>query len=374
MIAANAVKSVGFSALFGACAGLGSEVMAGCLDQARLTGVNVAGAEFNLKSLPGTPYKDYTYPVPGDLSFFVEQGANIIRFPFRWERLQPALDGPLDAAELGRMRASIASANNRGLCVLLDLHNFAGYYSNKMGDDGPLDAAFIEFWLKVAKEFNDPTQTVFGLMNEPANMPLAKWAELSKKTLKALRDAKATNIIFVSGGRWSGVHDWFAGLLASNATEFDDLTDPLNRTVLEVHQYADKDYSGTHTAATGAGCRPADEFNTKFERISAWAIENNQQLFLGEFGVPNSPECLATLTRMLDLTKSPPWRGWTYWAAGRWWGNYHFALSAAGQPLSPQWAALQAYFYRPEAHSLSPPQAPGTSSSYPTSSSSSSAN
>ena len=231
--------------------------------------------------MPGTPYKDYTYPVPGDLSFFVEQGANIIRFPFRWERLQPALDGPLDAAELGRMRASIASANNRGLCVLLDLHNFAGYYSNKMGDKGPLDAAFIEFWLKVAKEFNDPTQIIFGLMNEPANMPLADWAELSKKTLKALRDAKATNLIFVSGGRWSGVHDWFAGLLASNATEFDDLEDPLRRTVLEVHQYTDKDYSGTHTATTGAGCRPADEFNTKFERISAWAIENNQQLFLG---------------------------------------------------------------------------------------------
>ena len=47
MNAANAVKSVGFSALFGACAGLGSEVMAGCLDQGRLTGVNVAGEEFN---------------------------------------------------------------------------------------------------------------------------------------------------------------------------------------------------------------------------------------------------------------------------------------------------------------------------------------
>lgn len=358
MTSSNAVKSAGFSALFGALAGLGSNTMANCLDQARLTGVNVAGAEFNLKSLPGTPYKDYTYPLATDLAFFAQQGANIIRFPFRWERLQPTLKGPLDSAELGRMRNTVASANAQGLCVLLDLHNFAAYYRSKLGDKGPLDEGFVDFWLKVAKEFDDPTQTIFGLMNEPANMPLADWAALAKQTLAALRAAESSNLIFIGGGRWSGVHDWFAGLTASNATEFDDLVDPLKRTLLEVHQYTDKDYSGTHTEATGTGCRPADEFNSKFERISAWANQYNQQLFLGEFGVPATTECIATLARLLELTQAPPWRGWTYWAAGRWWGNYHFALSGANQTLSPQWIPLQAYFYRPESHSLSPPLAP----------------
>lgn len=358
MTPVNAVRSVGLGALFGAIAGLGTEAMAGCLDQGRLTGVNVAGAEFNTKKLPGTPFKDYTYPLASDLAFFASQGANIIRLPFRWERLQPTLGGPLDPGELSRIRSTVNSANANGLCVLLDLHNFAGYYTNKLGDKGPFDAALVEFWLKVAKEFNDPTQTIFGLMNEPANMPLADWAVLAKKTLAALREANATNLVFVSGGRWSGVHDWFSGLLASNASEFDDLRDPLNRTVLEVHQYTDLDYSGTHTSITGAGCRPADEFNSKFERITAWAIENNQQLFLGEFGVPATAECVATLRRMLELTQALPWRGWTYWAAGRWWGNYHFALSAANQPLSIQWPPLQQYFYNPASDQVSPPQAP----------------
>jgi endoglucanase len=356
MRTATVWKSVGLCALLS----LGADTIANCLNQGRLTGVNTAGAEFNLKNLPGTPFKDYTYPITADLTFFAERGANIIRFPFRWERLQPSLNGPLDAAELGRMRTTVNTAKAQGLCVLLDVHNFAKYYGDKLGENDALDEAFIKFWLLVAKEFSDPTQTIFGLMNEPANMPLAEWAVLAKRTLKALRDAEATNLVFVSGGRWSGVHDWFSGLLASNASEFDDLRDPLNRTVLEVHQYTDTDYSGTHTTATGTGCLPPDHFNSKFERISNWATENGQQLFLGEFGVPSSPECIATLTRLLELTQSPPWKGWAYWATGRWWGTYHMAISGYNQPLSPQWGPLSAFFYDAETDELSPPESPGS--------------
>lgn len=350
----NSVRAIGIGALMA----VGAEAMGDCLNQGRLTGVNTAGAEFNLKSLPGTPFKDYTYPTKEDLAFFAQQGANVIRLPFRWERLQPSLDAPLDAGEVGRIRSTVSAAKAQGLCVLLDMHNFAKYYDNKLGDKGSLDAAFIKSWLLIAKEFADPTETMFGLMNEPANMPLIDWAALAKQTLKALRDAKATNIVLVSGGRWSGVHDWFAGLLASNASEFDDLQDPLNRAILEVHQYTDTDYSGTHTNLTGAGCLPPDHFNSRFQRISDWAIEHNQQLFLGEFGVPSSPECIASLTRLLELTQSPPWRGWTYWAAGRWWGNYHMAISAHNQPLSPQWGPLKRFFYNAQNDEQSPPEAP----------------
>lgn len=358
----HAFQSIGLATLMSFAAG----AMGDCLNQARLTGVNAAGAEFNTKNLPGTAFKDYTFPIKDDLVFFAEQGANIIRLPFRWERIQPSLNGPLDAGEVSRIRSTVNTAKAQGLCVLLDMHNFAKYYENKLGDNGPIDAAFVKAWLLIAKEFGDPTETILGLMNEPANMPVPDWAALAKKTLKALRDAKVTNIVLVSGGRWSGVHDWFAGLTASNAGEFWDLTDPLNRAVLEVHQYTDTDYSGTHTTATGVGCLPPEHFDSKFERITNWAKEHNQQLFLGEFGVPATPECIASLTRILELTQTLPWRGWTYWAAGRWWGNYHMAISAYNQPLSPQWAPLKRFFYNPKVDQVSPPDAPkprGASSS-----------
>src|SRR5690606_19864579 len=93
---------------------------AGCLDKARLTGVNLAGAEFNTKKLPGVIFKDYTYPNSKEMAYIAGQGANIIRLPFRWERLQPSLDGAFDAAELKRIQTTVTQAQANDLCVLLD--------------------------------------------------------------------------------------------------------------------------------------------------------------------------------------------------------------------------------------------------------------
>ena len=344
-------------------AGVGFSAQAGCLDQARLTGVNLAGAEFNAKKLPGVVFKDYTYPSKAELAFIASQGANIIRLPFAWERLQPVAMGPLNQAELGHLRSTVANANALGLCVLLDAHNYATYYQYKLVDtlpDGaPLSSAFIDFWLKVADTFPEPDTVALGLMNEPSAISVANWAAIAKQTLAALRAAESKHYIFVAGGRWSGVHDWFAGLLHSNSTEFDDLQDPLKRAIIEVHQYTDSDYSGTHTAATGQGCRAADEFNAKFERITQWAKTHQQTLFLGEFGVPSRSDCLLTLTRFLELTNDSPWRGWAYWAAGSWWGNYPLALSGPKQPTAPQWGPLKTYFYDAAGHNgISPPISP----------------
>lgn len=344
---------------------------AGCLDQPRLTGVNVAGAEFNTKSLPGIVFKDYTYPSNSELSYIATQGANIIRLPFRWERLQQSLNGPLDAGELGRIRTTVKQANALGMCVLLDLHNYAKYGSYKLGDtlptetDNNLTLMFINFWLRVAAEFPDPNQVALGLMNEPSNISLVDWAVIAKRTLAALRAADAEHLVLIGGGRWSGMHDWFAGLEFSNAGEFQDLHDPLNRAIIEVHQYADSDYSGTHTEATGKGCRPASDFTAKFQRITEWAQTHNQRLFLGEFGVPRSDECLQTLHHFLEMTDKSPWLGWTYWAAGSWWGNYVLALSGANQPLAPQWEHLKRFFYAATEEPASPPKPPTPLRTYP---------
>jgi endoglucanase len=345
---------------------LHAQLQAGCLDKARLTGVNLAGAEFNTKALPGIAFKDYTYPSAAELNYIAAQGANMIRLPFRWERLQQSLYGPLDGAELGRLRTAVNNANAAGLCVLLDLHNYAKYRQYKLGDPLPepapagstLSDMFTAFWLALAAEFPDANQVAFGLMNEPANIPLNQWAVIAKQTLAALRAADASNLVFVSGGRWSGVHDWFSGLQYSNASEFDDLQDPLKRAIIEVHQYTDSDYSGTHTAKTGTGCRAAADFTAKFERITAWANSHQQTLFLGEFGVPPDSECLLTLTHLLSLMENSTWRGWSYWAAGSWWGNYPLALSGANQPVAPQWEPLKHFFYSDPGSDNSPPEPP----------------
>jgi endoglucanase len=329
---------------------------AGCLDRERLTGVNVAGAEFNSSKLPGVVNKDYTYPRDSDLQFMAERGANVIRLPFRWERAQHQLGGPLDAAELKRLQSTVAAAEKLDLCIILDAHNYAKYFGENMAGRTDLHEGLVDFWLKMAKEFPDQTTVAFGLMNEPNYMPLAEWAPLAKRILAELRQAGARNMILIGGGGWSGLHSWFNerdGL--SNATAFADVHDPLKATILEVHQYADSDYSGTKSE-----CREADHFDPRFARIGEWARTHNQQLFLGEFGVPNNPVCLQALERMLSLTAGPEWKGWTYWAAGRWWGNYALALNTSTTEPSAQWEIIIPHFYRGEKNedADNPPKAP----------------
>lgn len=330
---------------------------AGCLEQNRLTGVNVAGAEFNSSKLPGKADKDYTYPSATELSFIAIQGANTIRLPFRWERLQPTLLAPLDSAEQARIQSTLNTAASLGLCVILDVHNYAKYSDQKLADNPDLQDAFVDLWQRIATAFPSTAYTAFGLMNEPSSMPIAEWATLAKRTLASLRSTGSQHLILVPGGNWSGVHDWFAVRGEhSNATAFADLHDPLKRTLIEAHQYADSNYSGTHEE-----CLPADHFNTRFQALSDWAEEHEQKLFLGEFGMAPTPNCLATLERFLDLMADAPWHGWTYWAAGRWWGNYPFALNTNAVTPSPQWALLQVHFLQSQiqtdqGESPSPPQ------------------
>lgn len=322
---------------------------AGCLDQPRLRGVNLAGAEFGSDKLPGKVFTDYTYPSEAEIIYIAKQGANIIRLPFLWERVQPEPNGELNKVELSYLQLTVDRAKAHGLCVLLDVHNYAEYYDKKLTapltSDIALEQAFINFWIALATEFSDADSVILGLMNEPAHISIPEWAAIAKRTVLALREAKVENIIFVAGGGWSGLHDWFAGAELSNANHFQNLKDPLKRTVIEVHQYTNENYSGMHESTTSTDCRPADEFTSKFERVHQWAIANQQQLFLGEFGVPQSSNCLETLTHFVDLMEAEAWRGWTYWASGSWWGNYALALNGPSKPDVPQWPILKKHFY-----------------------------
>lgn len=327
---------------------------AGCLDTGRLTGVNTAGPEFNSSKIPGIPDKDYTYPTATELVFIANQGANIIRLPFRWERLQPTLFGPLNTAEQARIQNTLNTAAAQDLCVILDVHNYAQYADQVLADNPNLQDAFVDLWLRIASAFSSTSHTALGLMNEPSYMPISEWASLAKRTLARLRQTGSQHLILVPGGHWSGVHDWFVVRgTHSNATAFADLHDPLKRTLIEAHQYADANYSGT-----GMECLPADHFAPRFQLISEWAEEHQHQLFLGEFGVAQNPSCLATLDQFLNFMADKPWRGWTYWATGRWWGSYPMALNTDAIAPSPQWSLLQAHFLQNEGHIYKAPPKP----------------
>lgn len=317
------------------------DASAQCLRKEALRGVNVSGAEFHSNRIPGVLNKDYTYPNPVDFGYIRSIGANVIRLPFRWERIQPELMQALNEKELRSLSSTVDAANREGLCVILDVHNYATYRGKKIGSDEVPAEAFIDLWTRLAAAFDDPEKTIYGLMNEPAKIEIGDWAPIAKKTVRAIRKSESKNIILVAGGRWSGAHDWGKGN-PSNAEAFADLKDPLHRTWLEVHQYADPGFAGIKK-----DCIDPERLTRVFKRVSDWARENHQQLFLGEFGVPPSEPCLAALDAMLaGADDGSVWRGWTYWAMGRWWGKYPMSIQPQDGRDAPQTTVLKKYLGR----------------------------
>ena len=124
-------------------------------------GVNLSGAEFG-NVYPGVDGTHYGYPTEKDLDYFKAKGLYLVRFPFRWERIQRVMNGPLDATELSKMKTFVQAAEDRGMPVILDLHNFARYSFDGgktytlIGESSNLTAEHLaDVWRKLAQEFKD---------------------------------------------------------------------------------------------------------------------------------------------------------------------------------------------------------------------------
>ncbi|SIQ60991.1 endoglucanase [Aeromonas sp. RU39B] len=316
-----------------------SLVQADCLSGAALRGVNVAGAEFKSKALPGVANKDYIYPSEGYLDSYVKAGANLIRLPVLWERLQPVPMGDLAASQVNPLLRLARYAEQRNICLLVDLHNYGKFRGVPLPESEQGDAILMDLWRRMATLLKPYSRVVaLGLMNEPSALERPRWASLAQKTVDRLRADGSEHLILVSGGGWSGAHSWFSGS-PSNADLFAGFHDPKGRSVIELHQYADRDGSGTHWE-----CMGADQMNAILARVSQWGREQHQSLLLGEFGVADSPECLSLLDSMLGQLTGAPWRGWSYWAAGSWWGNYPFSIHPKQGQIRPQMRVLQTHF------------------------------
>src|SRR5688572_27016431 len=144
-------------------------------------GVNLASAEFaaNMDGtgpLPGVHGKDYVYPDPAyaggynSAAYYVSKKMNTFRLPFRWERLQPSRTQAFDGAELARLHTTVKNLRAKGAVVLLDPHNYARYGTQIIGAGIP-NAHFADFWKRLANEFKGDQNVLFGLMNEPYDLP-----------------------------------------------------------------------------------------------------------------------------------------------------------------------------------------------------------
>ena len=290
-----------------------------------MRGMNLAGAEFAEGSLPGTHGKEYMYPDGkyssgySSPSYFAKKGMNVFRLPFRWERLQPQRNEPFDKAELERLQTTVTNLKALGAKVILDPHNYARYKKEIIGSSAVPSRDFADFWKRMATLYKDDDAVIFGLMNEPKEMKSEQWRDAANEAIVAIRKTGAKNLVLVPGNGWTGAHSWMQNWYGTpNGELMLTIVDPADNVAFEVHQYMDKDSSGS-----GDECVSETIGAERMKAFTDWAKQHKKRGFLGEFNGGDNPLCEAAVQNMLNHVESNPdvYLGWTWWAAGPMWGG-----------------------------------------------------
>ncbi len=303
-------------------------------------GVNLAGAEFG--NLLGTHGTEYLYPTKVNVHYYAGLGFDLIRIPFKWERLQPDLGTPLDPAELSQLTGLVDYGRKSGLTVVLDPHNYAkrrlrsdGWSADFLiGSAEVPTRAFLDLWGRLADRFKGDDGIVFGLMNEPNGMPAAAWLDIVNGTIARIRTQGARNLLLIPGIAYTGAHSW----ISSGNAAMGGVKDPLGNFAYEVHQYFDRDSSGTHPEAASG--------TIGSERIAAfqsWAREHGVRAFLGEYNGARDPVSLRALMDLCDELRANPdvWLGSAAWAGGpRWPEDEMFNLQPYGDGRTREQTAI----------------------------------
>lgn len=300
-------------------------------------GVNLATGGFAPERLPGVYGKDYRYPDAQTAAPFLAMGMTAVRLPFLWERIQPVAMGALDPVELDRIDRSIAGLDGFAV-IILDLHNYARYRGQLLDGSDRSAAQLADLWRRLAMHYRSSPRIAFGLMNEPHEIGGAQWRGILDRTVASIRSTGSTNLLLVPGVRWTGGHAWFDGGPQSSAVQLHGFKDPAHHFLFEIHQYLDGNSSGT-----GSDCVSEKIGRQRLAGVTRWLRAEKAGAVLAEFGVPPTPGCLAALDDLLGFLDSNDdvWRGWTYWAAGDWWGDYPYSIQPNGLTAKPQSAVLR---------------------------------
>ena len=324
-----------------------------------LTGVSLAGGEFGCQrdtfsnQHPGEFGKDYTFPRSETVRHFARAGFQLLRIPFRWERLQPKLGGELDRHYLREITEVVRAAERHDVFLILDLHNYGRY---RLWDDGVVRELVIDervgsrvpvtrdhfrdVWKRIALEFrHHPAIVGYGLMNEPHDMGDSDWKEISQLAVDTIRRIDRETAIVVSGDDWSSAERF----VTANGNQ-PWIRDPANHIVYEAHCYFDHDGSGKYARSYAAELRvDADLDNRGVRRVEPflqWCREHQVRGLIGEYGTPRDASWREVTKRFLQACEASQ-VGVCYWAAGEWWGDYPLSIqpreTSFGTPPQLRW-------------------------------------
>jgi endoglucanase len=320
-------------------------------------GVNLSGGEFG-GIYPGTYNAHYAYPTEADLDYFKSKNLKLIRFPFRWERIQHTLDGPLNDFDLNLMKDFIQAAEDRNMPVIPDMHNFGRRSVN--GQQIVIATQVTKeqlgnCWKQLATEFKSYNNIwAYDIMNEPYSMSWRMdWYDIAQTVIDSIRAVDMETMIMVSGDRFSSPYHW---------ETFNDslykLVDPANNLIFQAHLYFDDDFSGEYQKTNPDGSKSSSTYEeeganpqTGVDRMRPfveWVKRHNVRGFVGEYGIPadaaDIDKWAIVLENMLQYLSDNKIPG-TYWSAGPRWGAYRLAVQPSDNYTTdrPQMQTLEKF-------------------------------
>jgi aryl-phospho-beta-D-glucosidase BglC (GH1 family) len=259
----------------------------------------------------------------------------LFRFPFRWQRVQHEVNGPLDfddpKSDIKEIKKVIAEAERIGMYVMLDMHDYCRRKVNgttyKFGESENLTKEhFADVWTKLATEFKDFTNIWgYDIMNEPYGLSPGVWLQAAQAAINGIRTVDTKTPIVVEGESYASASTW-----PTTGGSLINLTDPNDNLIYSAHCYFDKDKSGLYVL--GDYDKEVGSPTQHIDRLAPyvnWLKQHNKQGILGEFGVPrNDVRWLKMLDEVLAYLKENKVSG-TYWVGGNGYAGDHVSI----QPL-----------------------------------------
>ncbi|MCJ1238836.1 Endoglucanase EG-II [Varicellaria rhodocarpa] len=347
----------------------------------QFAGINIAGFDFGCGTDGTCTVSSVVAPLSsqggpdgaGQMAHFnTADGFNMFRLPVAWQYLvNNNLGGTLDDANLANYDALVQACLTTGAYCIIDIHNYARWNGQIIGQGGPSDDDFASLWSQIATKYAEESNVVMGIMNEPHDVPdIITWSQSVQAAVTAIRKAGATiQYCLLPGNDYTSAQTFVSSGSAAALANVTNLDGSTTNLIFDVHKYLDSDGSGTHADCT------SNQIDDSFSPLATYLRTSNRQAILSETGggsddsscltgisssLPHFPlqllHCADDFTKLdvcqalayLD-TNSDVYLGYVGWAAGSFASSYVLSLTPTGsasagwvdQPLVSQCFAAQ---------------------------------
>ncbi|KAG1868488.1 glycoside hydrolase family 5 protein [Suillus subluteus] len=305
----------------------------------QFAGVNIAGFDFGCGT-DGTCIISETVPPVYQLSgvdglgqmqhFFNNDGYNVFRLPVGWQYLTyNQSTSVLNETQFANYNMLVSDCLSTGAHCEIDIHNYARYDGEIIGQGGPSNEVFAQLWYNIASYWKNETNVIFGVMNEPHDIPnITTWAEYvllvhrpqmmlrflgNKYAVTAIREAGATTqMILLPGNNYTSAETFVS---SGSAEALGMVTNPdgtFTNLIMDVHKYLDYDNSGTHAPCV------TNNIEDSWYPLTTWLRANGRQALNTETGGGDVDSCVGYISQQIayQAAQSDVILGYLGWAAG----------------------------------------------------------